>query len=54
MNKVARIAAMMSRVVLAFLASGGRKARTPFETASMPVTAAQPEANALRMMKMAM
>ena len=33
-------------VVLAFLHSGGRKAGTPFEMASTPVTAAPPDANA--------
>ena len=32
----------------AFLASGGRKAGTPFETASIPVRATQPEAKARR------
>src|SRR5712691_5864728 len=35
-------------VVWAFFHSGLRKAGTPFEIASTPVTAAPPEANALR------
>ena len=37
---------MITRVVRAFLHSGGRKAGTPLEMASTPVTAAPPEANA--------
>ena len=37
---------MMTRVVRAFFHAGSRKAGTPFEIASTPVTAAPPEANA--------
>ena len=43
---VPRIAAIQIRVMLAFFASGGRKAWTPLLTASIPVIAAQPEAKA--------
>ena len=38
-------------VVRAFFHSTGLNAGTPFETASTPVTAAPPDANAFRMMK---
>ncbi len=40
-----------SRVRAAFFPCGGRKAPTPFEIASTPVSAADPDANARRMTK---
>ena len=40
--------AMISIVAAAFLASGGLNAGTPFDTASTPVIAVHPLANALR------
>src|SRR5712691_10935402 len=39
--------AIATRVAAAFFASGGRKAGTPFDTASTPVIAVQPFANAV-------
>ena len=42
---------MYMRVVRAFFHSGLRNAGTPLEIASTPVTAAPPEANALKTMK---
>ncbi len=42
---------MIIMVAAAFLASGGLKAGTPFETASTPVMAVQPFENALRRRK---
>ena len=39
---------MIVRVAAAFRAFGGSKAGTPLETASTPVRAVQPEANARR------
>ena len=41
------ITAIAMRVAAAFFASGGRKAGTPFDTASTPVIAVQPFANAV-------
>src|SRR5438477_4722914 len=46
MNSVIAIAPMISSVRAAFLPGGGRKALTPFEMDSTPVSAAAPEANA--------
>ena len=48
MNIVDASAAMTTSVDAAFLLSGFRKAGTPFETASTPVIAVQPFANAVR------
>ena len=39
--------AIVTSVAAAFFASGGRKAGTPFETASTPVIAVQPLAKAV-------
>src|SRR3989442_15287798 len=47
-NRLPRIAAIQIIVVAAFFDPGGAKAGTPFETASMPVKAVQPEENARR------
>ena len=47
-NIVIDSTAIISIVDAAFFDSGGRKAGTPFETASTPVIAVQPFANALR------
>ena len=47
-NRLPRIAAIQIIVVAAFFDAGGRKAGTPFEIASMPVKAVQPEENARR------
>src|SRR5207247_5203410 len=41
------ITAIAMRVAAAFFASGGRNAGTPFDTASTPVIAVQPFANAV-------
>ena len=46
------ITAMAVRVRAAFRACGGRNALTPFEIASTPVSAADPDANALSTRKM--
>ena len=46
-----RMTAIQVSVMPAFLASGARKALTPFDTASIPVSVAQPEAKARRIMK---
>ena len=46
MNITTAQIAMMSRVIAAFLASGGLNAGTPSEIASIPVSAVQPFANA--------
>src|SRR4051812_5606675 len=43
-----RVAMITVSAFCAFLARGSRKARTPFETASTPVIAAQPLENAFR------
>ncbi len=45
-KSVTRIAPSHTRTARAFCASGARKAGTPSETASIPVSAAQPEAKA--------
>jgi hypothetical protein len=45
-KRVPRTAATQAVVVAAFLDSGGRKAGTPLEMASTPVSAVQPEENA--------
>jgi hypothetical protein len=45
---VIRIAAIQSSVMLALRDSGGRNAGTPSAMASIPVSAAHPEANARR------
>src|SRR5213593_2050128 len=50
-NAVIAIAPIASRVRAAFCACGGLNAVTPFEIDSTPVSAADPEANALRRMK---
>ena len=47
----ARMPIIQVRVVRAFFHSGGLKAGTPSEIASTPVSAAQPELKARRMMK---
>ena len=47
-NIVPRIVPIHINVVRAFLHSGGLNAGTPFEIASTPVIAAEPEANACR------
>src|SRR6185503_17431380 len=47
-NRAIAIAPMIASVVAALRAFGGRKAPTPFEIASTPVSAAAPEANARR------
>jgi hypothetical protein len=49
MKRVAQRKAMITSVVAAFFASGGLNAGTPFETASTPVMAVHPFANARRM-----
>src|SRR5205807_8406494 len=49
-NITPRVEPITTRVSLAFFHSGGLKAVTPLEMASTPVTAAQPEAKALRTM----
>src|SRR5437763_9963451 len=46
MKSVIAIAPMISKVRAAFLPAGARKALTPFEMASTPVSAAAPEAKA--------
>src|SRR3954471_19737101 len=46
-NMQIAIAAIATSVADAFLASGGRNAGTPFDTASTPVIAVQPFANAV-------
>ena len=46
MNSVIAIAPIASSVLAAFRPGGGRKALTPFEIASTPVSAAAPEAKA--------
>ena len=46
-NRVPSVAPMITSVRRAFSHSGLRKAVTPFEIASTPVTAAPPDANAL-------
>jgi hypothetical protein len=51
MNMVTQRKAMMTSVMAAFLASGGLKAGTPFETASTPVIAVHPLAKARRTRK---
>src|SRR5437016_5437597 len=48
MNIVIATTAIVTRVEAALRLSGGRKAGTPFETASTPVIAVQPLENALR------
>ncbi len=48
-NIVIASTAIATSVAAAFFASGGRKAGTPLETASTPVIAVQPLANAVRM-----
>ena len=50
-NSVAKIAAAQTRVMRAFLHSGGLKAGTPSEIASTPVRAAAPELKARRIRK---
>ena len=45
-NIVPRIIAIATRVWAAFFDSGGLKAGTPFEIASVPVITAEPVANA--------
>src|SRR5215208_7426201 len=47
MNIVIDITAIISIVAAAFFASGGLNAGTPFDTASTPVIAVQPFANAV-------
>src|SRR2546422_10243447 len=47
-NRPPNIAAIQIMVVAAFFEAGSRKAGTPFEIASMPVKAVQPEENARR------
>src|SRR2546422_7961285 len=47
-NRPPKIVAIQIMVVAAFWDAGGRKAGTPFEIASMPVKAVQPEENARR------
>ena len=46
-NMVMASTAIVTSVADAFFASGGRNAGTPFETASTPVIAVQPLANAV-------
>src|SRR2546423_13484918 len=46
MKSAIAITPMMTRVRAAFFPAGGRKALTPFEIASTPVSAAAPEAKA--------
>ncbi|CAB4762414.1 unannotated protein [freshwater metagenome] len=46
LNIAMEITPRSSRVVAAFFDLGGRKAGTPFETASMPVSAVVPEEKA--------
>ena len=48
MNRVARMVAIQRIVAAAFSASGSRKAGTPLEIASTPVSAVHPEAKARR------
>ena len=48
-NMVMAMVPMMARVSAAFLACGRRKAGTPFEMASTPVSAVEPEEKARRM-----
>ena len=48
MNRDARMVDIHIMVMAAFFDSGGRKAFTPFEITSMPVTAEQPAAKARR------
>src|SRR5512133_344511 len=48
MKSVIAIAPMIRSVRAAFLPAGGRKALTPFEIDSTPVSAAAPDANARR------
>ena len=50
-KSVIAISAIAVRVRAAFRACGGRNALTPFEIASTPVNAADPDANALRTRK---
>src|SRR5437660_11459420 len=47
-NRPPKIVAIQNMVVAAFWDAGGRKAGTPFEIASIPVKAVQPEENARR------
>src|SRR5437867_1830286 len=47
-NMVTEMAPMMARVAAAFFAWGRRNAGTPFEIASTPVRAVDPEENAWR------
>jgi len=54
MNRTARMADIQIIVVAAFLDSGSRKAFTPFEITSIPVTAEQPAAKARRIKKSVM
>ncbi len=51
MNSEPMMSAIVSSVVLAFLASGRRKAETPLEIASTPVSAVVPAAKARRIRK---
>jgi hypothetical protein len=51
MNMETEIAAMITSVMAAFFASGGLNAGTPLDTASTPVIAVQPFANARRTRK---
>src|SRR5437867_3345413 len=51
-NITPRVEPIHIKVVRAFFHSGRLKAGTPLEIASTPVTAAPPEANALRIKKM--
>ena len=51
MKRDPSIKAIQIRVMPAFFDSGGLKAWTPLATASIPVSAAQPEAKALNMIK---
>ena len=51
MNRVARMIAIQRIVTAAFRASGSRKAGTPLEIASTPVSAVHPEAKARRALK---
>ena len=53
MNMLIDSTAMVTRVDAAFLLSGGRKAGTPFDTASTPVIAVHPFENAVRMANVA-
>ena len=53
MNMLIASTAMVTRVDAAFLLSGGRKAGTPFDTASTPVIAVHPFENAVRMANVA-